>query len=170
MEINTLTPAEESLMEVIWPLQPSYMRDIMEAHPEPKPHQNTVSTYLKILVEKGFLTTVKEGRIFKYSAAIPYEVYRNHKIKELISQFFEGSSQALIQTLVDQKFLTVDDIIKQLNIAVENLKTKKDESEKSPIQEFIDELINPKKSKNKKTVKKKKKEKKKKDSKKKSDK
>ena len=85
MKINYLTAAEENLMKLFWSLNSFYLKDVMEHHPEPKPHQNTVSTYLKILVEKGYLTTEKEGRIFKYSVAVPMEDYRNFLLKEVAS-------------------------------------------------------------------------------------
>ena len=65
MKINQLTHAEELLMNILWKLNSAYMKDVMEEYPDPKPHQNTVSTFIKILVEKEFLTIEKEGRIFK---------------------------------------------------------------------------------------------------------
>lgn len=64
-------------MKLFWKMESFYLKDVMEQHPEPKPHQNTVSTYLKILVEKGYLSTVKEGRIFKYTVLVPLEEYKN---------------------------------------------------------------------------------------------
>ena len=67
MKINSLTSAEENLMKLFWKLDSFYLKDVVQHHPEPKPHQNTISTYLKILVEKEYLSTVKEGRVFKYS-------------------------------------------------------------------------------------------------------
>ena len=85
MKINYLTATEENLMKLFWSLNSFYLKDVMEHHPEPKPHQNTISTYLKILVEKGYLTTEKEGRIFKYSVAVPMEDYRNFLLKEGIN-------------------------------------------------------------------------------------
>ena len=63
MDLNILTTAEESLMKLLWQMESFYLKDIMEKHPEPKPHQNTVSTYLKILVKKNFLGTKKKGGI-----------------------------------------------------------------------------------------------------------
>jgi BlaI family penicillinase repressor len=63
MKINHLTPSEEILMSILWKLDCAYMKDVIAHYPEPKPHQNTISTFIKILVEKEFLTTEKEGRI-----------------------------------------------------------------------------------------------------------
>ena len=40
-------------MQALWRLgEGGYLKDIVEAMPDPKPHHNTVATLLKILVEK----------------------------------------------------------------------------------------------------------------------
>ena len=52
MKINQLTPSEELLMQILWKIEHAYMKDVIEHYPEPKPHQNTISTFMKILVEK----------------------------------------------------------------------------------------------------------------------
>jgi predicted transcriptional regulator len=52
--MKSLTPAEETLMHALWTIERGFLKDIMEAYPEPRPHHNTVATVLKILVEKGF--------------------------------------------------------------------------------------------------------------------
>ena len=61
--LKPLTTGEENLMKVIWDSRKIYLKDILSAYPEPKPHQNTISTFLKNLVEKNYLNTSLEGRI-----------------------------------------------------------------------------------------------------------
>ncbi len=99
MNINSLTPTEEEIMRVIWTLSDPFLRDIMEALPEPKPHQNTVSTYLKILAEKGYLSPKRRGRIFQYHISIEQSTYRREKLLELKDVFYEGSNEELIKDL-----------------------------------------------------------------------
>ena len=53
--MKPLTKAEEQVMQVLWKLNDSFLREIVESMPAPKPHQNTVATILKILVEKEFV-------------------------------------------------------------------------------------------------------------------
>ena len=47
-----LTKAEEQIMQVLWKLDKAFLREIIEALPNPKPHNNTVATIIKILIEK----------------------------------------------------------------------------------------------------------------------
>ena len=136
MKINQLTHAEELLMNILWKLNSAYMKDVMEEYPEPKPHQNTVSTFIKILVEKEFLTIEKEGRIFKYTVAIPYEDYKTFRLKSFLEQYFQNSASELLKTLLGTKMLAKADLDSLFE-------TKKLENE-NPIIDFIDEITSDK--------------------------
>ena len=157
MKINQLTHSEETLMNILWKLDSAYMRDVMDAYPEPKPHQNTISTFMKILVEKDFLRTEKEGRIFKYNVAVPFEEYRKFLLKNFLQNYFSNSSTEMIQILVEENLLKPSEFQK---IFGSNIKNKSKEEEKeNPITYFIEEITSDKKKKKKKEKKKDKKNK-----------
>ncbi|MBH1959766.1 MAG: BlaI/MecI/CopY family transcriptional regulator [Flavobacteriia bacterium] len=143
MKINSLTHSEELLMNILWKLNSAYMKDVMEAYPEPKPHQNTVSTFMKILVEKEFLTTEKEGRIFKYSVAIPYDDYRKFVLRNFAENYFNNSGQELVKTLIDEQLLTTNQLNNIAGI------TRSETKDESPISDFINEITSNKKEKKK---------------------
>jgi predicted transcriptional regulator len=153
MKINHLTSAEENLMKLFWKLGSFYLKDIMEQHPEPKPHQNTVSTYLKILVEKGYLSTEKEGRIFKYTVVVPLEEYRKFLLRELSRNFFNNSGKDVLEFLFNENLISQDDLRGYFDLKIE-LKPAK---VKEPKLEYAEEILNPKKDKKNKDKKKKKK-------------
>ena len=60
--MKVLTKAEEQVMQVLWKLEKGFLREIIDAMPAPKPHQNTVATLLKILVDKEFVSITVLGR------------------------------------------------------------------------------------------------------------
>lgn len=157
MKINPLTSAEENIMNVMWKLENAYLKDVLEHHADPKPHQNTVSTFMKILVEKDFLKTQKEGRVFKYSVAIPYNDYRIFQVKSLLENYFLNSATELIKVLHDEKLANSAEIEKSLNIKVT---AEKESSKENEIIDFIEEITSEKKKKKKKKDKKEKKKKK----------
>lgn len=143
MKINHLTAAEENFMKLFWKMESFYLKDVMEQHPEPKPHQNTVSTYLKILVEKGYLSTVKEGRIFKYTVIVPFEEYKKFLLKELSHNFFNDSGKEILEFLFNEKLISQDDLKGYFDLKIEIKPAKIEE----PKFEVADEILNPKKEK-----------------------
>ncbi|UKB85914.1 BlaI/MecI/CopY family transcriptional regulator [Chryseobacterium sp. MEBOG06] len=143
MKINHLTAAEENFMKLFWKMESFYLKDIMEQHPEPKPHQNTVSTYLKILVEKGYLSTVKEGRIFKYTVLVPLEEYKKFLLKELSHNFFNDSGKEILDFLFIEKLISQNDLKGYFDLKIEIKPAKVEE----PKFEYADEILSPKKEK-----------------------
>ena len=149
MKINSLTAVEEQTMQVLWTLNSFYLKDVMAQHPEPIPHQNTISTYLKILTEKGYLITEKEGRIFKYSVSIPLEKYKEHLVDELFQKFFSENRTELLQILVKKNIIEKNDLLEIFDLKI---KLKDEKSEVKP--SIVDEILTPKDKKKKKKKKK----------------
>ncbi|WP_234111352.1 MULTISPECIES: BlaI/MecI/CopY family transcriptional regulator [Chryseobacterium] len=157
MKINHLTPSEEQLMNIFWKLNSGYLREIIEHYPEPKPHQNTISTFLKILVEKEFLTTEKEGRIFRYTVAVPFDDYKKFQLRNFLDHYFAGSANELLKMMLDEKHLKPSDFNQHFEIkaTVVPVKEAPEVVTSDAISEFVEELKAEKKKK--KTKKKKKK-------------
>lgn len=148
MKINTLTHSEELLMNILWKLNSAYMKDVMEAYPEPKPHQNTVSTFMKILVEKDFLKTEKEGRIFKYTVAIHYNDYRNFVLNNFIATYFDKSGVELVKYMMDQQLISSTNLRSFLEPGT-SASSVSEEKKENPVSEFIKEITSDKKGKKK---------------------
>ena len=159
MMLQTLTPSEEEIMQLIWHKGEIYFRELMDIYPEPKPHQNTVSTFLKILVEKHYLTTEKQGRIYLYRPVVDFVNYRMFVLKRFVENYFNGSGIELFDLLLNDEFISAEDFLKYME-SKRTYATKKPESE-NPIQDYIKEITGEKKPKKKDKSKKKKKDKKK---------
>jgi len=89
--MKQLARREEQIMQVVWRLKTAFIRDIIEALPEPKPHYNTVATVVKILVKKGFLTSQLLGNTHRYSPAVTLEDYRDAHLGNIKKKYFGGS-------------------------------------------------------------------------------
>ncbi|MGC4130560.1 MAG: BlaI/MecI/CopY family transcriptional regulator [Bergeyella sp.] len=159
MEIIHLTPAEEQLMHLFWKINSFYLKDVMEQHPEPKPHRNTVSTYLKILVDKKFLSIGKEGRIFKYTVAIPFDDYRKFLLNNLTELYFNNSAPEIVKVMLEEKILNTRDLSSLFEIKTTVVPLAEEPKKETPISEFIEKLTEDKNGKKKKKKKDKKKKK-----------
>lgn len=159
--LQTLTYSEEEIMQLIWHKGEIYFRELMEIYPEPKPHQNTVSTFLKILVEKHYLKTEKQGRIYLYSPTIGFEDYKKFVLNRFLENYFDNSGTELLKVLVVEKYVELKDFDQFLDGKTNEVSLKENIEEDNHIQEFIKEITGEKKSKKKDKNKKKKKDKKK---------
>lgn len=108
--MKTLTKAEEQVMQVLWKLQKGFLKDIVDATPEPKPHPNTIATLLKILVDKGFVEFDVQGRNNRYSPAISKAEYGKTSANQLVKGYYEGSAAKLVSQFVSDKTLSLQEL------------------------------------------------------------
>lgn len=108
--MKQLTKAEEQIMQVLWKDGPQFLREIVDALPLPKPHQNTVATILKILIEKEFVTVNVFGRQHQYAAAVSKEDYSKKTMKQMVKGYFEGSFSNVVSFMVKEKNLSIEEL------------------------------------------------------------
>ena len=118
--MKTLTKAEEQIMQVLWKIEKGFLKDIVEAMPNPKPHPNTVATLLKILIDKKFVTTETFGRMNEYSAVIGKPAYSKNTMNSLVKGYFGGSFSKAVSFLVEENKLSIED----LELLLQQLKKK----------------------------------------------
>jgi predicted transcriptional regulator len=120
--MKPLTKAEEQIMQSIWKLDEAFLKDIVEAQAEPRPHSNTVATIVKILVDKGFVGVTPIGRVHQYYPLVSKEEYSSSTIRTLVDGYFEGSFSDAVSFMVKQKDISV----KELEMLLQQIKhTKK---------------------------------------------
>ena len=118
--MNKLTKAEEQVMQYLWQIEKGFLKDVLELFPEPKPHTNTISTILKILMEKGFVSHKTFRRQHEYFPLISKENYSGRSIKSLVKNYFEGSYTNAVSFLVEKNEISVKD----LELLLDELKNK----------------------------------------------
>ena len=89
--MNELTKAEAQIMHYIWELEKSFLKDIVEAFPEPRPAYTTISTVIRVLVKKGFVGYNTYGKVHEYFPKISRQSYFRTHVKSLINNHFDGS-------------------------------------------------------------------------------
>jgi BlaI family penicillinase repressor len=87
-----LTLAEEQLMEIIWRTEKVFMKDLLDAIPDPKPATTTVATLLRRMQDKGFVGYILYGNSRQYYPLVNKEVYFSTHFKGIIKNFFGNSA------------------------------------------------------------------------------
>ncbi|MBF8457862.1 BlaI/MecI/CopY family transcriptional regulator [Kaistella sp. G5-32] len=86
-----LTEAEKEIMEILWEHKFSFMKDILEVFPEPKPASTTVATLLKRMQNKNLVGYKTFGNSRQYFPKVEKEDYFNHEMTSMIDRFFNSS-------------------------------------------------------------------------------
>ena len=119
---DTLTKAEMQVMNALWEMpEGGCIHDIIAHYPDPKPAYTTVSTFLKILLNKGFVEFRKlSGKTHTYYPLISKENYTNQVMKDVKESFFGGSGSSLVKFFVEKEKLSDSEIKELIEIIKES--------------------------------------------------
>ena len=90
-KIKELTKAEEQLMQILWDKKKAFVNDLLEVLPEPKPAYNTVSTIVRILEKKGFVSHKAYGNTHQYFPIVTKKAYTKLTFKTMLNGYFSNS-------------------------------------------------------------------------------
>ncbi len=108
--MNKLTKAEEEVMQYLWEHGANTVRVLIDMMDEPKPPHSTISSIIRILEKKGFVNHKAYGRTYEYFPVIAKKEYSKFSIKNLVSNYFEGSMDQLVSFLIKEEELSLSDI------------------------------------------------------------
>jgi BlaI family transcriptional regulator, penicillinase repressor len=106
---QTLTPLELEIMQVLWE---SGACTVAEVQPKLKAElaYTTVQTMLNVLLRKGKVKRVQEGRAYRYRASVSRERASGSALSDLVKRMFGGSSEALLMAMVDTQQITAEEL------------------------------------------------------------
>ena len=103
-----LTVKEEELMGYFWEKGPLFVKEMLAFYEEPKPHFNTLSTIVRGLEDKGFLT-------YQYYPVVSEEDFRKGTLRNVISKYFNNSYLSAVSSLVKEEDISLDDLKRLIN-------------------------------------------------------
>lgn len=128
MPIPKLTKLELKVMDILWRLGPSPIREVQEGFPtDDRPAYTTVQTTIYRLEEKDAVRRVKKiSNAHIFEAAFPRTQAQHNFVDELLT-LFGGRTQTIISHLIETGKLTLDDI-HEAEKTVRELAAKKEKS------------------------------------------
>ncbi len=120
----TLTKAEEKIMKILWDIGKGFIKDILDQYPDPKPPYNSVSTIVRVLVQKEIVGYTAYGNSHQYHPLVSKEAYRKGQLSRLVSDYYNNSLKQVVNFFSESKELNekeLDEVMKML----EDLKSKK---------------------------------------------
>ena len=123
MEIKELTRAEEQLMQVLWQMKKGFVKNVIDMLPDPKPAYNTVSTIIRILETKGFVSHTAYGKSHEYFPVISKEQYQSFATDKLMNGYFDNSVKRMFSYFVNKEKINLNEADEIMKL-IEKLKDK----------------------------------------------
>lgn len=116
---DLLTEVELEFMNELWALGEGTVRAVLKKLPEDRELAYTSgATILRILEQKGFVTSRKEGKSHVYRPTLARESYQARSLKDLSVKLFDDTPAQLVARLVDDDELT-DEALGQIRALVD---------------------------------------------------
>jgi len=123
-QIQTLTKAEEDVMQIIWQLGRCVVRDIIDTMGDPDMPHSTISSVVRILERKGFVDHKAYGKTHEYFPLISKDDYAQHGVQSMMEKYFGGSPSNLVSFLVKNENMELKEL-NELYKALDNATKKK---------------------------------------------
>lgn len=120
-----LSNSEEQLMEHLWKMEKAFMKDILEAYPEPKPATTTIATLLKRMTDKNFVAYNEFGNSREYYPLVKKSDYFSKHVNGLIKNFFDNSASQFASFFTTSTNLTEKELEELKKIIDVELQKKK---------------------------------------------
>lgn len=109
-DFEKLTRREEELMRCFWEHGALFVRELVEMAPDPKPHFNTLSTMVRALEAKGYLSHNAFGGTYQYYPVVSEAEFSRRTLGNVISRYFENSYMGAVSALVEEEKISPEEL------------------------------------------------------------
>lgn len=110
--MQKLTNKEEEVMKVLWKLQKAFVKDILKEFEEDgsKPHYNTLSTIVRNLEDKKYVTHEAFGNTHRYYPLISKEEYRRKFISATLADYYDNSYKNMVSFFAKEQKISAEEL------------------------------------------------------------
>lgn len=112
-------------MQYLWKLDKAFMKDILDAFPEPKPATTTVATLLKRMTDKGFIDYKLYGKSREYYPLVKKTDYFSKHVNGLIKNFFNDSASQFASFFTSETNLSTTELEELKKIVDQQIQKQK---------------------------------------------
>lgn len=110
MEMQKLTNKEEEIMQILWKLKKAFVKEVMTEISEDQPHYNTLSTIIRNLEEKGFVSHNAFGNTHQYFPVVKIEDYRKRFMNTAIDTYFDSSYKNMVSFFAKEEKISAEEL------------------------------------------------------------
>ena len=114
--MQKLTNKEEEIMQILWRLERAFVKEVMAEITEDQPHYNTLSTIIRNLEEKGFVSHNAFGNTHQYFPIVKMEDYRKRFMNTAIENYFGSSYKNMVSFFAQEEKISAKELREILEI------------------------------------------------------
>ncbi|MES2479560.1 MAG: BlaI/MecI/CopY family transcriptional regulator [Bacteroidota bacterium] len=118
--LQQLTKAEEEVMQALWKIERGLVRDVMTELGTPDLPHSTISSVVRILEKKGFVSHKAYGKTYEYFPVVSKEEYAQNGVQNLMEKYFGSSPKQLVSFLVKNKDINLKELNEIMKIIEDN--------------------------------------------------
>lgn len=122
------TRAEEEIMQILWKIERGVVKDIIEYLPEPKPAYNTVSTIIRILESKGYVSHKAYGKTHEYFTLVSKDQYTKGFMKGFMKGYFNNSFHKMVSFFSANEEVDLKELEETLELMKQQVEERKRKS------------------------------------------
>ena len=108
--MQKLTNKEEEIMQILWKLEKAFVKEVMSEITEEQPHYNTLSTIIRNLEEKGFVSHNAFGNTHQYFPVVKMEDYRKRFMNMAIENYFGSSYKNMVSFFAQEEKISAKEL------------------------------------------------------------
>ncbi len=108
--MQKLTNKEEEIMHILWKLKKAFIKEILAEITQEQPHYNTLSTIVRNLEEKGFVSYNAYGNTHQYFPVVSIEEYRKRFMNIAIDNFFNSSYKNMVSQFAQEEKISAAEL------------------------------------------------------------
>ncbi len=113
--MKKLTKAEEEIMLILWRLGEALVRDIISQLGDPETPYTTVSTVIRVLEKKNFVSHKAYGSTYLYFPLVSKKEYSNTQLKDFVGSYFNGSFSGMATFFAKENDISMEELEKMLS-------------------------------------------------------
>ena len=108
--MQKLTNKEEEIMQILWKLKKAFVKEVQAEITEDQPHYNTLSTIIRNLEEKGFVSHSAFGNTHQYYPIITLETYSKKYMNTAIDNYFNSSYKNMVSFFAKEEKISAAEL------------------------------------------------------------
>ena len=108
--MEKLTNKEEEIMHILWKLNKAFVKDVLAEIKEGQPHYNTLSTIIRNLEEKGYVSYTAYGKTHQYFLIISKEAYKRRFMNTAIQNYFNNSYKNMVSFFAKEEKISIEEL------------------------------------------------------------